>query len=243
VQRRRHQSQRVRFLGRLSLVTLGLGVALGASACQKEDKAPLALKERSQAVTASGPAATAPSRATAPAAKPVELAPAKPRVLCAGQLDKAGRALPSSSLLSRATAAGASELPAELPAGHGAWTWINLWAAWCAPCKEEMPRLVTWQKKLSASGKHFQLFFVSLDDDERQLKTFLGAQPATGGMRSTYWLRDGAHREQWLKAAGIQDDPELPVQVLVDPEGKVRCVMHGAVVDSDFSQVEKIVSR
>lgn len=227
-------------MGRLSLVALGLGIALGASACQKGDKAPLALKQRSQAVTASGPAAAAPPPAPKPEPAP---APAKPRVLCAGQLDKPGRALPSSSLLSRATAAGATELPAELPAaGHGKWTWINLWAAWCAPCKEEMPRLRSWQKKLTGQGKHFQLFFVSLDDDSRQLKAFLGAQPA-GGMRATYWLRDGAHREKWLKAAGVGDDPELPVQVLVDPEGKVRCVMHGAVVDSDFSRVEKIVSR
>lgn len=222
-----------------------LGVAASLAACQRDQKAPLALKERSQAVTASGPSGLAPSPVSATAPQPASAHPPasrKPRVLCAGQLDKPGRALPKSSLLSRAAAAGASEPPAELPVGHGKWTWINLWAAWCAPCKEEMPRLRSWQAKLTRAGKHFQLFFVSLDDDERQLKTFLGTQPTTG-VRSSYWLRDGKHREEWLKGVGIEDDPELPVHVLVDPHGKVRCVMHGAMENADFSQVQKIVSR
>ena len=71
-----------------------------------------------------------------------------PRKLCAGELEGPSRDFPNKSV-SRVAAKGASEIPAQLAVG-GAWTWINFWAAWCVPCKEEMPRLMGWEKKLAA---------------------------------------------------------------------------------------------
>jgi hypothetical protein len=85
-----------------------------------------------------------------------------------------------------------------------------------------------------------RLVFLSLDDDPRQLKQFLEAQP-NGGVRSTYWLREGKEREDWLSALEIDTDPELPAHVLVDPSGKARCVINGAVEDSDYPAVVALV--
>src|SRR5262245_36951495 len=28
------------------------------------------------------------------------------------------------------------------------WRWVNVWATWCKPCVEEMPRLAKWREKL-----------------------------------------------------------------------------------------------
>jgi len=207
-----------------------------AAGCDSKPSAGTAPMERSQAVQAASVVAAAPAPA-APSAAPAP-DPAKPRnVLCAHQLGQPPKEAPKSSV-SRAGEQGA--LPEKIPVGRGAWTWINLWAAWCVPCREEMPRLRSWQAKLAGERTPLKVAFVSIDDDSRQLETFLGAQPETG-TRATYWLRDGRERQAWLKEVGFDADPELPAHVLVDPSGKVRCKQQGAIEDADFDEVVKIV--
>jgi thiol-disulfide isomerase/thioredoxin len=41
------------------------------------------------------------------------------------------------------------------PTSSNTWRWINVWATWCKPCVEEIPRLVKWRDKL----KTFDLAF------------------------------------------------------------------------------------
>jgi thiol-disulfide isomerase/thioredoxin len=197
-------------------------------------KASLAPAQRSQAVQ--GPATTATaatSTATAAAAAShAGTASSKPRkALCGGALDREGKAVPKKPLGRRA-AAGEPELPAE-PAFGGGFTWVNFWAAWCVPCKEEIPRLKDFERRLTAAGKSFKVTFVSLDDDERQLERFMGEQPP-GGLRRTYWLKEGQEREEWLIGAGVDPDPDLPAHLLVDSKGKVRCKVRGAIEDADY---------
>src|SRR6185369_15137576 len=120
------------------------------------------------------------------------------RTLCGGKQDES-HSFPKKKL-SRAAAKTASQLPDSLAIGSGKWMWVNFWAAWCAPCKEEIPRLLGFEKKLAAAGAPFRLSFVSLDDDERQLKDFLDGQP-TAGLHQSYWLKEGSERDEWLKAA------------------------------------------
>ena len=160
-------------------------------------------------------------------------APAAPRKVCDGQLAKAGRDL-TKKPLARKVAAGAKALPATLPTGR--WLWINLWAAWCVPCKEEMPRLASFASRLAQAGQDVTLTFVSLDDDERQLEQFLAGGGA-GLTRATYWLRDGRERDDWLTAMGLPKAPDLPVQVLVDARGKIRCTVHGAIEEGDYAEI------
>lgn len=157
-------------------------------------------------------------------------ASAPPRQLCAGQ---GPRAAPRGGLKT-AAAPGESPPPAALAIGVGKWTWVNLWAAWCAPCKEEMPRLLGFQSKLSAAGVMLDLAFVSMDDDERQLSRFLEAQPKPGGVRASYWLPEGEPRASWLTALGLTEKTELPIQALVAPSGQLACVIQGAVEDRDY---------
>jgi len=214
---------------RLRISSLVVIVALFGCEDDAGKKATLAPASRSQAVE--GPSTAAATVASAPAATPTA-APKKPRApLCGGVLDAQGRTV-AKKAIGRRGAPGETELSAELPLAGG-YTWVNFWAAWCAPCKEEIPRLMDWQKRLTSAGKPFRVVFVSLDDDERQLEKFLTDQPG-GGLRSTYWLREGQEREEWLLGAGVDPDPDLPMHLLVDSKGKVRCKVRGAVEDSDF---------
>jgi thiol-disulfide isomerase/thioredoxin len=202
-------------------------------ACEEDSKkANLAPAQRSQAVQGTAPVATGTTTtASVTASAPIKTAPKPKKALCGGALDRDGKTMPKKAPGRRA-AAGEPELPAE-PSFTGGFTWVNFWAAWCVPCKEEIPRLMDFQKRLRAAGKSFRVTFVSLDDDERQLEKFMAEQPA-GGLRQTYWLREGQEREEWLIGAGIDPDPDLPAHLLVDAKGKVRCKVRGAIEDADY---------
>jgi thiol-disulfide isomerase/thioredoxin len=166
-------------------------------------------------------------------------APKQPRpVLCDGQLDEKAAPFKPKALPQRISLDATRELDRDpLEREHGRWTWVNFWAAWCVPCKEELPLLFRWQKALE--GK-VRFRFVSLDDDERQLRDFLEREGADG-LTSTYWLPDGAVRQAWLSALKLSSEPELPLQLLIDPEGKLRCRVQGAVEPEDLAALERIV--
>ncbi|HEY4104610.1 MAG TPA: thioredoxin-like domain-containing protein [Polyangiaceae bacterium] len=231
-------------MGRLPIVNsssvfwLGFALLVACNSVPSKD-APMATNERSQAIEQKGPTPTS-APATVPAATSQPVAPKKPRTLCSGKDSETGRAFPKKHL-SRAAAKTAQELPESLSVGSGKWTWVNFWAAWCAPCKEEIPRLLGFEKKLTAAGAAFRLSFVSLDDDDRQLGDFLDSQP-DGGLKASYWLKEGSEREDWLKAAGIAADDSLPFHLLVDPKGKIRCSVQGAIEDGDYAEIARIVA-
>lgn len=214
-----------------------LGLALLLAGCDAvADKKPVSAPlERSQVVEAKGTQTAVPKPVTPVVASS---APKAPRALCAGQMSAPGRAAPKKPL-SQNAASGETSLPETLPLGGG-YTWVNFWAAWCAPCKEEIPRLLRFEQELAKSSPGFKLSFISLDDDERQLSAFLGSQTPSG-LRRTYWLKEGKEREEWLKAAALEADPELPFHLLFDPKGKLRCVVKGALEDSDLAALKTLV--
>jgi thiol-disulfide isomerase/thioredoxin len=222
-------------MGRLQTLTAALAPLLAVSllvgaGCDERRAGTPGLK-RNEVVLASGPKAPAPQDAAAAARDP---GTAKaPRTLCTGA--PLNRPLPSGRL-AQAAAPGAAPLGDRL-AAPGGWTWISLWAAWCKPCIEEIPRLLRWQTRL---GGALRVSFLSLDDDERQLRRMLEEQPA-GGMRASHWLREGAGRDAWLTALGIKTEPTLPVQILVNPRGEVHCIIEGAIEERDFERVAAIV--
>jgi thiol-disulfide isomerase/thioredoxin len=214
--------------------------ALCLLGCDNDNRPKLSAPlERSQ-VVAAAPGTPAPSAPAASSAAPLTSSAEHPKPhkkLCDGQL-RDGRSLPKKPI-SHASVAGGVKLPEELTAAPAGLTWINFWAAWCAPCKEEIPRLVGWEKQLAGNKPPFRLAFVSLDDDERQLNTLL---EGSSSLKSTYWLREGREREDWMKAAGLDVDPELPVHLLVDSHGKIRCKVQGAVDDRDLADLRELLT-
>lgn len=210
-------------------------------ACEETaKKEPTVTRERSQAVASpAGPPGENAQPTQVASSSSGSVAPKKARrALCGGKLAAEGDPAPKKPV-SRRAASGEAELP-DLKL-TGSYTWVNFWAAWCVPCREEIPRLMSWEKKLSGQGKSFRVVFVSLDDDERQLQKFLGEQPKGNGLRSTYWLVEGKEREDWLTAAGLDPDPELPVHLLLDEKGRIRCRVQGAVEDADFPDLSALV--
>jgi len=218
--------------------SLAFSAALGLGCDQSAEEPP---KSRVQAVMVE-PGSTKvepapePSRNAAGSGSGRAAAP-RP-VLCDGQLETKASPFKPRIVPTRVSLDETAELAKDpLEHAEGRWTWINFWAAWCVPCKQELPLLFGWQKKLA--GK-VEFRFISLDDDERQLRDFLGREPPSGLTR-TYWLPDGGVRQAWLQALKLDSEPELPLQLLIDPKGALRCRVQGAVEAEDLAALERIV--
>jgi len=224
----RHPSEPSTGLG--AALALPVSVVLCLAGCS-EGNAPVpqavSTSRNNAVIAASGKPNT--TVANSPSATTATPAKSPPRDVCGGQKERPG---PRGSLKTKA-AAGAGELPTTIAFGAGKWLWLNFWAAWCGPCKEEMPRLLAWQEKLRKAGVLIDLAFVSLDDDERQLERFLDGQPAAG-VRASYWLPEGGTRTTFLSSLNLKDSPELPVQALISPAGQLACTVQGAVEDRDY---------
>lgn len=205
-----------------------------SSGCEEGPKRPPPSRQRSDSVVVTSQP-TAKSTADSRAPTPTAVATKKPRKVCGAP--PVGLDTPKGTI-AVAAASGAGELPNPIPFGAGKWIWVNLWAAWCKPCIAEMPRLREFHAELRQQGVLLDLAFVSLDDDERQLRRFLDAEKRDG-LRVSYWLKEQA-REEWLQPFKVSAEAELPVHIFVDPKGTVRCIINGAVESTDFPQLRKL---
>jgi thiol-disulfide isomerase/thioredoxin len=111
--------------------------------------------------------------------------------------------------------------PMTVAALSGKTLLINLWATWCAPCREEMPALNELQKQ--RGGDDFEVIAVNVDtgDDEKP-KRFL----ADTRVDALGYYRDntlGLFNE--LKRRGLAFG--LPVTLLVDRDGCLLANMNG----------------
>ncbi len=209
-------------MGRLSLV---IASVLCAS-CNDPGK-PLS-GTRSEQIAASTSAA--PTATLAPEAHP---SATRASGLCDRPVD--GRTLP------KGAAAFVDSIGAVTDRAMPAWDgkrarWVSFFASWCGPCKEEFPRIQRFAKKLEGDGVPIDVEYLSIDDDLRQLTAFLTQQPE-GGVKSSYWLKDGPQRTGWLSSLKMKSDPPLPEHAIFDGRGKLRCFVSGAIEESDYAQL------
>jgi thiol-disulfide isomerase/thioredoxin len=127
-------------------------------------------------------------------------------------------------------------LAESAPAPATTWRWINLWASWCKPCTEEIPRLAKWRDKL----KTFDLVLVSIDQSTDDLAAYQKLLPET---RRTLRLTDEKAQEAWFTKLGLTAATPIPVHVFVDAKQRVRCVRAGGVRDQDLPIVEKLLAE
>jgi len=127
--------------------------------------------------------------------------------------------------------------PPELAGGSLApstkWRWINVWATWCKPCIEELPRLVKWQRELAS----FDLQFVSVDETDDDVTAYRKLHPETPETRR---LAKPDAQGAWFGQLGLDAAAPIPVHIFVDPSNRVRCVRAGGVREQDLAMVEAL---
>jgi thiol-disulfide isomerase/thioredoxin len=118
------------------------------------------------------------------------------------------------------------------------WTWINVWATWCAPCVEEIPRLAEWQRRLAKDGAPVHLEWVSVDEAAEAVASFRAARPE---IADSSQLVDPAAAGAWFAALGLGQDVAIPVHLWVDGDGQVRCARAGALRDDHYASVLALI--
>lgn len=129
--------------------------------------------------------------------------------------------------------------PLEGPSAPvGGWRWINVWATWCPPCVEELPRIAQWRSRLAADGAAIEPFFVSVDASAEDLTRWRASHPdAPDSAR----MADPGALSAFFASLGLDAATSIPIHALVDPTGRVRCVRAGAVGERDYPAIRAIV--
>jgi thiol-disulfide isomerase/thioredoxin len=225
-----------------TLATVSVVAALAASLAGCGDE-PATKETRSDVVTGSaspngsGPAAAA-NGAKGPAghaAASSSAKPAAPRELC-----PASRALSidvPKAKMSSLDDKGAITDGAAIETG-GKWTWINVWAGWCGPCRAEIPRIRSFEDRLAKDGAPVRVAFVSIDEDPREATRAMAAL----GMKSSYYLGDADAKNHFLQNVGVSA-AAVPMQIFVDPSGTIRCSASGEINDDDYAAIKALVSK
>jgi thiol-disulfide isomerase/thioredoxin len=120
------------------------------------------------------------------------------------------------------------------------WRWVNAWATWCTPCVEEMGLLTRWRDALKEDGVGvtFELLSIDVAEAEPELRRWV-TKSLPGKVQ---WLRGEEDFGPWLDALGVERDAAVPIHVLVDPQGQVRCVRVGAVHAQDYGAIRAILT-
>jgi peroxiredoxin len=104
---------------------------------------------------------------------------------------------------------------------------INFWAAWCAPCTDEVPKLVAMQDKYRAQG--FRVIGISMEDSDSVLREFYRKN------KMNYPVVAG--NEKIAEAyGGILG---LPTSFLISRDGSIRARYPGL---ADFSKLEQEIT-
>jgi thiol-disulfide isomerase/thioredoxin len=118
---------------------------------------------------------------------------------------------------------------------------INVWASWCAPCREEAASLerLAWQP----AAVQFTVIGISTDDYRERALRWLAASNAT----ISHYLDHDLQLEKLLGAS------QLPLTVFVDSDGRVLARIYGAkqwdgpaargLIDKTFSKPRQVSAR
>lgn len=135
-------------------------------------------------------------------------------ILVSGALALAPGAAAQGSELKPAPAYAATTLDGEtmtLEGLRGGVVMLNVWATWCTPCIEEMPRLQALQEKYAASG----LTVIGASVDERGSEESVRATVEKLGVRYAIWLDPEDRATSAFRLIG------LPATILVTADGRV----------------------
>lgn len=103
----------------------------------------------------------------------------------------------------------------DIKQSKGKWAFIHFWAAWCGPCKREMPTVQKMHELLGDTPIDIVLINTAEDDD-----TVFSFLSTVAPNLNSLMDRDGTVTEQWQPRG-------LPATFLVSPRGTMEFIALG----------------
>jgi cytochrome c biogenesis protein CcmG, thiol:disulfide interchange protein DsbE len=110
---------------------------------------------------------------------------------------------------------------------RGRWVLVNLWASWCAPCRQEAPELQRLAERYR--GRELSVLGVNVQDNSDDALAFLRDH----GVDYPQLRSVGDERSAAFGATGV------PENFLVDPRGRLALIWRGPV-DEEFLRREVV---
>ncbi len=114
---------------------------------------------------------------------------------------------------------------------RGKVVFVNFWATWCPPCREEMPSMLRLARDLEARypGK-FKMVAVSVDEDLAAVRAYFGAPPFAGLPKELTIAHDpdqAVTKAYYCTARGTCPDLKFPETYIVDKAGRLVAYVVG----------------
>jgi thiol-disulfide isomerase/thioredoxin len=109
-------------------------------------------------------------------------------------------------------------------------TLVNVWATWCAPCREEFPALLRAARRRAPRGLRLLLVSADFEDQLPAVREFLRAQ----GVTDTTYIETGDPMV-FINAMNPAWSGALPATLVYDAEGRRTAFWEGAADSTRFS--------
>jgi thiol-disulfide isomerase/thioredoxin len=108
---------------------------------------------------------------------------------------------------------------------------VNVWATWCAPCREEFPDLMRLERAYRARGLELVLVSADFEDDIAAARRFL----ARHGVDFMCYLKTGDDM-RFIDALNPRWSGALPATLIYDGAGRLRSFREGKATYSWLEQ-------
>jgi len=119
----------------------------------------------------------------------------------------------------------------SLAAARGQVVFVNFWATWCPPCRDEMPSMVALGQGLAARYPgQFKMVAVTVDEKLAEVREYFAAPPFAGppaGLTVAHDADSSVTRAYYAQARGFVPDIKFPETYIVDKTGRLVAYVVG----------------
>ena len=114
---------------------------------------------------------------------------------------------------------------------HGKVVLVDFWATWCAPCREELPKLVALQAAYQAKGLDFVTISCDEPEQENEAATFVARQGAPG----PHYIRKAKDDDKFINSIDPKWSGALPALFVFDRSGRQ---VQSFIGETDLKQLD-----